>query len=115
MANYNKVTLIGTLTRNPELRRTRADLAICKFSLAINRTFTAKGEKHEEVTFVEIDSFGKPAELISKHCDKGSQLLVEGRLKLDQWEDKTSGEKRQRLGVVLEEFQFIGKKAEEAK
>jgi single-strand DNA-binding protein len=109
MANLNKVLLIGNLTRDPELRVTPGGLSICKFGLAVNRNFTDKnGEKREETTFVDIDAFGRQAETISKYVTKGKPLLVEGRLKLDQWEDKNSGEKRSRLGVVLENFQFLG-------
>lgn len=112
MTNYNKVMLIGTLTRDPESRTTPGGVSVTKFSLAINRKFTGKdGSKKEETVFVEVDSFAKPAELIAKHSKKGSQLLVEGRLKLDQWESK-DGEKKSRLGVVLEEFQFVGGKKE---
>jgi single-strand DNA-binding protein len=75
----------------------------------VNRNFSDKdGNKREETTFVDIDSFGKQAEIISKYMAKGRAIMVEGRLKLDQWDDKNTGEKRSRLGVVLEQFQFIG-------
>jgi single-strand DNA-binding protein len=112
MANFNKVLLIGNLTREPELRVTPGGLSICKFGLAVNRTFTDKeGNKREETTFVDIDAFGKQAEVISKYMSKGRAILVEGRLKLDQWESNT-GEKRSKLGVVLEQFQFIGGRGE---
>lgn len=108
MANLNKVILIGNLTREPELRVTPGGLSICKFGLAVNRNFTDKsGEKREETTFVDIDAFGRQAETIAKYMTKGRPLLVEGRLKLDQWETNT-GEKRSKLGVVLENFQFLG-------
>src|SRR5690625_7595979 len=109
MANFNKVILMGNLTREPELRVTPGGLSICKFGLAVNRVFTDKeGNKREETTFVDIDSFGRQAEVISKYMTKGRPIMVEGRLKLDQWEDKNTGEKRSRLGVVLEQFKFIG-------
>jgi single-strand DNA-binding protein len=109
MANYNKVILMGNLTRDPELRVTPGGLSICKFGLAVNRRFLDKsGEKREETTFVDIDAFGQQAETISKYMTKGSSILVEGRLKLDQWDDKNTGEKRSRLGVVVENFQFMG-------
>lgn len=108
MANFNKVILIGNLTREPEMRVTPGGLSICKFGLAVNRVFTDKeGNKREETTFVDIDSFGKQAEVISKYMAKGRPIMVEGRLKLDQWETNT-GEKRSKLGVVLEQFQFLG-------
>lgn len=109
MASYNKVILMGNLTRDPELRVTPTGLQICKFSIAINRTYNAgDGERREEVTYVDLDSFGKQAEVISKYMTKGRGIMVEGRLKLDQWDDKNTGEKRSRLGVVVENFQFIG-------
>lgn len=115
MANLNKVILIGNLTREPELRVTPGGLSICKFGLAVNRSFTDKdGNKRDETTFVDIDSFGKQAEVISKYMSKGRPILVEGRLKLDQWEDKKTGEKRNKLGVVVEQFQFIGSRADNA-
>ena len=108
MANFNKVILAGNLTRDPELRYTPNGKAIAKFGLAINRNWTTEtGEKKEEVTFVDIDSFGRQAEVISQYLKKGRPVLVEGRLKLDQWDDKQSGQKRSRLGVVLESFSFL--------
>ena|SRR5690625_1466731 len=108
MANFNKVILMGNLTREPELRVTPGGLSICKFGLAVNRFFTDReGNKREETTFVDIDSFGRQAETISKYMSKGRPILVEGRLKLDRWETP-EGEKRSRLGIVLEHFQFVG-------
>ncbi len=113
MANFNKVILIGNLTRDPDLRVTPSGTSICRFGLAVNRTYTTQdGEKREETTFVDIDSFGKPAEIISKYMAKGRSILVEGRLKLDQWEDKNTGEKRSRMGVVCENFQFLGSRGD---
>ncbi len=108
MANFNKVILAGNLTRDPELRYTPSGKAIAKFGLAINRNWTTDtGEKKEEVTFVDIDAFGRQAEVISQYVKKGRPILIEGRLKLDQWDDKQSGQKRSRLGVVLETFSFL--------
>jgi single-strand DNA-binding protein len=109
MANFNKVILAGNLTRDPDLRYTPKGMAIAKFGLAVNRVWKSEtGENKEEVTFVDIDAFGKQAETISQYLKKGSPLLVEGRLRLDQWDDKQTGQKRSRLGVVLESFQFLG-------
>lgn len=108
MANFNKVILAGNLTRDPELRYTPKGTAVAKFGLAINRNWTSEtGEKKEEVTFVDIDSFGRQAEVISQYLKKGRPVLIEGRLKLDQWDDKQTGQKRSRLGVVLESFSFL--------
>ena len=109
MANFNKVILAGNLTRDPELRYTPKGMAIAKFGLAINRNWkTETGESKEEVTFVDVDAFGRQAETIAQYMKKGSPFLMEGRLKLDQWDDKQTGQKRSRLGVVLEGFQFLG-------
>ena len=108
MASFNKVILMGNLTRDPELRYTPKGTAIAKFGLAINRTWTNEaGEKKEEVTFVDVDAFGKQAEVIGQYLRKGRPVLVEGRLKLDQWDDKQTGQKRSRLGVILESFSFL--------
>lgn len=108
MASFNKVIVAGNLTRDPELRYTPNGKAIAKFALAVNRNWTTEtGEKKEEVTFIDIDAFGRQAEVISQYMKKGRALLVEGRLKLDQWDDKQTGQKRSRLGVVLESFSFI--------
>ncbi len=109
MANFNKVYLIGNLTRDPELRVTPKGTAICQFGLAVNRQFKDEsGALRDETTFVDIEAWGKQGETISKYCTKGRPLFVEGRLKFDQWEDKTSGQKRSKLKVVLEGFQFLG-------
>lgn len=108
MASFNKVILMGNLTRDPETRVTTTGLTICKLVLAVNRVFSTKdGERREETTFVDIDAFGKQAEVITKYFRKGKPIMVEGRLKLDQWE-ANDGQKRSKLGVVLENFQFIG-------
>ncbi|HVV00411.1 MAG TPA: single-stranded DNA-binding protein [Verrucomicrobiae bacterium] len=109
MASFNKVILVGNLTRDPELRYTPKGTAIAKLGLAVNRVWrTETGENREEVTFVDLDAFGKQAETLAQYMKKGSPLLVEGRLKLDQWDDKQTGQKRSRLGVVVEGFQFLG-------
>jgi single-strand DNA-binding protein len=109
MANFNKVYLIGNLTRDPELRVTPKGTAICQFGLAVNRQFKDEsGALRDETTFVDIEAWGRQGETISKYCTKGRPLFVEGRLKFDQWEDKTSGQKRSKLKVVLEGFQFLG-------
>lgn len=109
MANLNKVMLIGNLTRDPELRVTQRGTGICTFALAMNRKFKDEaGGEREEVTFVDVEAWGKQGEVIAKWCSKGSPLFVEGRLRLDSWEDKNTKEKRSRMKVVLENFQFLG-------
>jgi single-strand DNA-binding protein len=108
MASFNKVILVGNLTRDPELRYTPKGMAIAKIGLAVNRTWRSEtGEQKEEVTFVDVDAFGKQAETIGQYLKKGRPLLIEGRLRLDQWEDKQTQQKRSRLGVVMESFQFL--------
>ena len=109
MASFNKVILVGNLTRDPELRYTPSGTAIAKIGLAVNRTWKSgdTGESREEVTFVDVDAFGRQAETIGQYLKKGRPILVEGRLRLDQWDDKQTGQKRSRLGVVLENFQFL--------
>jgi single-strand DNA-binding protein len=108
MASFNKVILVGNLTRDPGLRYTPKGMAIAKVGIAVNRTWRSEtGEQKEEVTFVDVDAFGKQAETIGQYLRKGRPLLIEGRLRLDQWDDKQTGQKRQRLGVVLESFQFL--------
>jgi single-strand DNA-binding protein len=109
MPSLNKVLLMGNLTRDPELRVTPKGTPICQFSLAINRQFKMEsGESREEVIYVDIEAWGKQGETIAKYMTKGRPLYVEGRLRLDQWEDKNTKEKRSRMKVVLEQFQFLG-------
>src|SRR5947199_10797198 len=111
MANFNKVILAGNLTRDPEVRYTPKGTAIAKIGLAINRTWKNEaGETKEEVTFVDVDAFGQQAEVIGQYMKKGRPFLVEGRLKLDQWEDKNTHQKQSKLKVVLESFSFIDSK-----
>jgi len=109
MNGFNKVILAGNLTRDPELRYASNGLAIAKFGLAVNRKWkdSQTNEMKEEVTFIDIDAFGKQAETIGQYLKKGRPILIEGRLKLDQWEDKQTQQKRSRLGVVLESFNFL--------
>jgi single-strand DNA-binding protein len=109
MASFNKVILMGNLTRDPELRYTPKGTAIAKVGLAVNRVWTNDaGEKKEEVTFVDVDIFGRTAENVGQYMRKGRPMLVEGRLKLDQWDDKQTGQKKSKLGVVAETVQFLG-------
>jgi single-strand DNA-binding protein len=108
MANFNKVILAGNLTRDPELRYTPKGTAIARIGLAINRTWKSEtGENKEEVTFVDVEAFGKTAEVIGQYFKKGKPILMEGRLKLDTWDDKQTNQKVSKLRVVMEGFQFI--------
>ena len=109
MASFNKVILVGNLTRDPELRYTPKGTAVAKVGLAVNRVWTSEtGEKKEEVTFVDVDVFGRTAENVGQYMRKGSPILIEGRLRLDSWDDKQTGQKRSKLGVVAETVQFLG-------
>jgi single-strand DNA-binding protein len=108
MASFNKVILVGNLTRDPELRYTPKGTAVAKIGLAVNRTWKSEtGETKEEVTFVDVDAFGRQAETIGQYLKKGRPILIEGRLRYETWEDKQTNQKRSRLGVVLENFQFL--------
>ena len=101
MASFNKVILVGNLTRDPELRYTPKGLAIAKVGVAVNRNWTSEsGEKKEEVTFVDVDIFGRTAENVAQYMKKGRPILIEGRLRLDQWDDKQTGQKRRDISSV---------------
>lgn len=107
MASFNKVILMGNLVADPEMRVTPGGMSICKFTLAVNRQFSTKeGEQREEVAYVDVDAFGRSAEVISKYLGKGNPILVEGRLRQDKWETP-QGEKRSKLMVVCETFKFV--------
>lgn len=109
MANFNRVLLLGNLTRDPELRVTPKGTSVCQFGMAVNRVYRASegGEQQEETTFVDLEAWGKQAEIISKYVSKGNPLFVEGRLRFDSWESK-EGEKRNKLKVVVENMQLLG-------
>jgi single-strand DNA-binding protein len=109
MASFNRVLLLGNLTRDPQLKYLPSQTPVAEFGLACNRKFkTAQGEDREEVLFVDCSAFGRQAEVINQYCQKGRPLFVEGRLKLDTWEDKNGGGKRSKLTVVVENFQLLG-------
>ena len=109
MANVNKVILIGNVTRDPEVKFTPKGSAVTDIGMAINRSYTLdNGEKREDVTFVEVTFWGRQAETIGEYVKKGRSIYVEGRLQLDTWDDKQSGQKRSKLRVVGENFQFLG-------
>ena len=111
MTGFNRVMLMGNVTRDPQLKYLPSQTPVTEFGLAVNRRFkSAQGEEREEVAFIEITAFGKQAETLHQYCHKGKPLFVEGRLKFDQWDDKESGQKRSKLSVILESFQFIGGK-----
>lgn len=110
MASVNKVILIGNLTRDPELRYTPKGSAVCEVGLAVNRKYKLEsGESREEVTYLDVTFWGnKGGETIAKWLKKGNPIYVEGRLQLDTWDDKVSGQKRSKIRIIGEEFQFLG-------
>ena len=115
MASLNKVMLIGNLTRDPEVRYTPKGTAVTDIGLAVNRVYsTDDGDKREETTFVDITLWGRQAEIAGQYMKKGRPIFVEGRLQLDTWDDKQSGQKRSKLKVVGDNFQFLGSKDDNA-
>ena len=109
MASFNKVILLGNLTRDPEVRYTPKGTAVADLGLAVNRNYTAEnGEKREEVTFVDVTFWGRTAEVAGEYLKKGRPVFVEGRLQLDSWDDKQSGQKRSKLKVIGETMQMLG-------
>jgi len=110
MNGYNKVILTGNLTRDIDLRYTSSGLEIGTGGLAINRSWTKDGEKKSDTTFVDFTLFGKSAEVLAKYTQKGGPLMIEGRLRNDSWEDKTTGQKRSKLTVLVDNFILIGSK-----
>ena len=109
MANLNKVLLLGNVTRDPEVRYTPKGSAVCDLGVAVNRNYTTdSGEKREEVTFVDVTLWGRTAEVASEYLKKGRPVFVEGRLQMDTWDDKQTGQKRTRLRVVADNMQLLG-------
>src|SRR5918993_3921688 len=109
MPSFNRVTLIGNLTRDPETRDLPSGTTLCEFGLATTRHYkTQGGDDREETCFIDCTAFGKQAEVLSQYVTKGRPLFVEGRLKYDQWDDKNGGGKRSKVSVIVENFQFLG-------
>lgn len=110
MASLNKVMLIGNLTRDPEVRYTAKGTAVAEIGLAINRFIPATdtSDRREETTFVDVTLWGKQADLAKQYLSKGRSVYIEGRLQLDTWQDKTTGQNRSKLSVVAEGLQFLG-------
>ncbi len=109
--SFNKVFLMGNLTRDIELKHTPSDQSVATIGIAVNRRYTTKeGEKREETTFVDCEAWGRTAEIMSQYLSKGRGVFIEGRLKLDQWEDRETGKNRSKLKVVIDNFQFVDSK-----
>ena len=114
MSSFNKVILLGNLTRDPQVRYTPGGTAVAELGLAVNRTwFDQKtNSRREETTFVDVTLWGRQAEVAGEYLAKGRQVLIEGRLQLDTWEDKESGQKRSKLKVVSENMKMVGGRGE---
>src|SRR5438874_3169041 len=109
MASFNKVILLGNLTRDPEIRYTPKGSAVCDLGIAINRQYTLEnGERREEVTYVDVVLWARLAEIAAEYLKKGRPVFIEGRLQLDTWDDKQSGQKRSKLRVIGENMQMLG-------
>jgi single-strand DNA-binding protein len=109
MASFNKVILLGNLTRDPEVRYTPKGSAVCDLGIAVNRVYTTdSGEKREEVTYVDVVLWARLAEIAGEYLKKGRPVFIEGRLQMDTWDDKQTGQKRTRLRVVGESMQLLG-------
>jgi single-strand DNA-binding protein len=111
MASYNKVMLMGNLTRDPEVRYTPKGSAVADLAIAVNRVYTAEnGERREEVTYVDVTLWARTAEVAGQYLKKGSPVFIEGRLQMDTWEDKQTGQKRSKIKVVGEIMQLLGRR-----
>lgn len=110
MANFNRVILLGNLTRDPELRHLPSNMAVCNFGLAVNDRYKDKQTDQwvEKPNFIDCEAFGRTAEVIQQYVSKGRPLFIEGKLRFSQWDDKTTGQKRSKLTVVVDNFQFVG-------
>lgn len=107
MPSYNKVLLMGNITRDVQLKQTSGNQSVVEIGVAVNRKYKTKdGQEREEVTFVDCECWGPRAEVIAKYFTKGKPIFIEGRLKLDTWEDK-DGQKRSKMRVMIEDFQFV--------
>lgn len=109
MRGFSKAIITGNLTRDPELRTTPNGSSVCSFSVAVNRVYKDNsGEQKEDVSYIDCSAWGKLGEMISQYAKKGSGVLVSGRLDQRSWEDKTTGSKRSRVEIVVEDFNFVG-------
>lgn len=114
MASFNKVILLGNLTRDPQVKYTPGGQAVAEIGVAVNRSWFDKNanQRREEVTFVDVTLWGRTAEIAGEYLAKGRQVLIEGRLQLDQWDDRETGQKRSKLRVVCENMTMVGGRTE---
>lgn len=111
--DINNITIIGRLTRDPDFKQTHGGTFFVSFGIAVNKNYTKDGEKKEEVSFFDCTAWGKLAEIINEYCKKGKQVAIGGRLKQERWENE-GGEKRSKVGIVVEDLQMLGVKTEGA-
>ena len=105
---FSKAIIMGNLTRDPELRTTPSGASVCSFSVAVNRTYRdSTGNNVEQVSFIDCSAWGKLGEVIGQYAKKGSGVLISGRLEQRSWEDKTTGQKRSRVEIIVEDFSFL--------
>lgn len=115
MASFNKVILMGNLTRDPELRQTQSGASVLGAGLAVNESYTAQdGSRRDNTTFVELSAFGKTAENIARFFRKGDPILIDGRLRQESWTDKQSGQARSKIVAVVERFEFVKSREQSA-
>lgn len=112
MANYNKVTLVGRLTRDPELKKFGEDRCVTNFSLAVSEQYISQNEKKEQVNFFDCEIFGPRAEVFAKFLSKGRSVLIEGKLRQDKWEDENQN-KRSKVVIRVDDFEFLDSKRED--
>lgn len=115
MASFNKVILMGNLTRDPELRQTQSGASVLGAGLAVNESYTAQdGSRRDNTTFVELSAFGKTAENIARFFRKGDPILIDGRLRQESWTNKQSGQARSKIVAVVERFEFVKSREQSA-
>ncbi len=108
MGSYNRVLIMGNLTRDIELRYTQSNQPVANIGVAVNRRYkTASGESRDETTYVDCEAWGRTAEVMSQYLQKGRPVFVEGRLKQDTWQDRDTGQNRSKMVIVVENFQFV--------
>ena len=114
MASFNRVILVGNLTRDPVVRYTPSGTAVSEIGMAVSRQWTDRqsNQRKEETTFVDVTLWGRQAEVAGEYLSKGRQVLIEGRLQMDTWEDKESGQKRSKLKVIGESMQMLGSRGD---
>jgi len=110
MPSYNKVILMGNLTRDPEMRFLPSNTPVAQIGIAVNERWKNKqtDQWEERVNFIDCEAFARTAEVINQYFQKGKPILIEGKLRMDQWEDKQTGQKRSKLKVVIDSFEFVG-------